>query len=151
MNINKAIVIGRVVKVPELKQTPSGTSVVNFTLATNYIYTKNGEKKEETEYHNCVALGKTADIIKMYVVKGQELYVEGRLKTSTWEDKDTQKKMYKTEIIVNNMQFGQKPKFDDSAPENPTPQQKALGRMVDESREAPEYSDPDINLQNIPF
>ncbi len=108
MNINTAHIAGRVTKKPELRATPSGAKVCSFSIATNYVYkTQAGEKIEEVEFHNCTAFGKTAETIAQYVMQGQVLYVEGRIKTDTWE-KDGIKRN-KTNIIVNNFQFGQKP------------------------------------------
>lgn len=109
MNLNKAQVIGRVTRDPELKALPSGGSVVSFSLASNRTWKdKDGQKQEEVDFHNIVAFGKIADTIAQYVVKGQLLYVEGRMKTRDWEDKETGKKMYRTEIIVEQFQFGPK-------------------------------------------
>ena len=109
MYINSATIIGRVTKQPEAKTFPSGQMVTSFSIATNRDYkTKDGEKKEETEFHNIVAFGRTAEVISQYVVKGQELYVEGRIQTRSWETDG--KKNYRTEIICEKFQFGQKPK-----------------------------------------
>lgn len=109
MNLNKVQLIGRVTRDPELKALPSGTSVCSFSLATNYVYkNKAGEKVEDTEFHNITVFGKRAEVVAQYVVKGQELYVEGRLKTDKWE-KDGQTH-YTTKIMMENFGFGQKPK-----------------------------------------
>lgn len=109
MNLNKVMLIGRVTRDPELKTTTGGTSVVSFSLATNDTYkNKNDEKVEETEFHNCVGYGGIADTIGTFVKKGQEIYVEGKKKTRSWE-KDG-KKNYAVEIIIEKFQFGQKAK-----------------------------------------
>ena len=108
MNLNKIFIIGRVTKNPEQRLMPSGSSITSFSLATNRVWKdKDGQKKEESEFHNCTAFGKTAETIATYVVKGQEILVEGRIKTDSWE-KDG-KKNYSTKIIVESFQFGQKP------------------------------------------
>ena len=82
MNINKAIIIGRITQDLELKAMPNGNSVLNFSVATNYVYKdQNGQKVEQTEFHNVVSFGKQAENIAKFFVKGQEIYVEGRITT----------------------------------------------------------------------
>jgi len=105
MNINKVQVAGRLGSDPELKSLPSGVAVCNFSLASNRTWKdKNtGEKNEETEWHSIVFFGRQAEVISQYVSKGKELYVEGRLKTRSW-DADGVKK-YKTEIVGESFQF----------------------------------------------
>lgn len=109
MNLNKVFLIGRVTKQPELRSMQSGTQVATFSLATNRVWKgQDGQKNEETEFHNCTAFGKTADVISTYVIKGQEVMIEGRIHTSSWQDKSGNKR-YSTGIIVESFQFGQKP------------------------------------------
>ena len=89
MNLNKAQLIGRITNDPEMKALPSGTPVVKFGLATNRVYkTKDGEKKEVAQFHNCVAFGKLAEIIGQWAKKGQEVYVDGRIEYRSWDKKD---------------------------------------------------------------
>lgn len=108
MNLNKAQLIGRITNDPEIKALPSGISVAKFGLATNRTYkTKEGEKKEVAQFHNCVAFGKLADIIKQWAKKGQEVYVDGRIEYRTWDKKDGGKG-YATEIMIENFQMGAK-------------------------------------------
>ena len=103
--INKVILVGTVGKDPEMKYMPSGDAIANLTLATNESWKdKNtGEKKESTEWHNLSIFGGLADVASKYVRKGQLLYVEGSLKTRSWE-KDGQKH-YSTGIVVSEMQM----------------------------------------------
>jgi single-strand DNA-binding protein len=109
MNLNKIFLIGRVTKQPEKRTMPSGSAITTFSIATNRVWKdKDVQKKEETEFSNCTAFGKTAETISTYVVKGQEIMVEGRIHTSQWLGKDGTKK-YSTGIIVESFQFGQKP------------------------------------------
>jgi single-strand DNA-binding protein len=109
MNVNKAIIVGRLTRDPEVRTTPSGQTVTNFSLATSTKWKgQDGQQNEKTELHNIVAWGKRGEVIGQYVVKGQELFVEGRLETRSWDDKDTGKKMYRTEIILDNFEFGAK-------------------------------------------
>jgi len=111
MNVNQVHLIGRVTKQPELKSLSGGTQVVSFGLATNNVYkNKAGEKVEEVDFHNVTAFGKLAETIAQYVVKGQELYVSGRIKYESWDKTDGTGKGYRTSIIAGNFQFGQKPK-----------------------------------------
>jgi len=108
MFINKVFLYGNLTRDPELKKLPSGTDVCNFSLATNRTWRgKDGQKQESAEFHNLVAFGKTAELIKQYMTKGNGLYVEGRLQTRSWEAKDGSKRQT-TEIVVDSMQFGHK-------------------------------------------
>ena len=103
MDLNKVMIIGRLTRDPEMRTTPSGATVVNFSLATNRAYTTTtGEKREEVEYHNIVAWGKLAQIISQYVTKGRRIYIEGRLQTRSWDDQNGIKH-YKTETVAENM------------------------------------------------
>jgi single-strand DNA-binding protein len=103
-SVNKVILLGNVGKDPEIRSTPGGTLVATFGLATSDRQKDaQGNWQDRTEWHNLVAFNRTAEIIRDYVKKGSKLFVEGRLQTSSWEDKDTKAKRYKTEIIVNDL------------------------------------------------
>ncbi len=102
-SVNKVILIGNLGKDPEVKYTPSGTAVANFTLATNERYKdKDGQWQDRTEWHNIVAWQRTAEIVGEYLKKGRSVYVEGRLQTRSCDDKDGQKH-YKTEIVAQDL------------------------------------------------
>jgi single-strand DNA-binding protein len=104
--VNKVILVGRLGKDPELRSIPSGTSVAKFSLATDERFTdKSGEKQERTEWHNVVAWGKLAEICGQYLRKGKLVYIEGSIRTDSWDDKETGVKKYRTEIIANTMQM----------------------------------------------
>ena len=108
-NLNKALLIGRLTKDPEMRYTPSGTAVTNFSIATNRWSTgPDGERKEFTDYHNIVAYnaGKRnlAEVVAQYTRKGALVFVEGRIQTRSWEGQDGQKRRT-TEIIANDVQF----------------------------------------------
>ncbi len=104
-SVNKVILLGNLGRDPELRYTPGGQAVANFTLATNERYTtKDGEKQERTEWHRIVAWGRTGEICAQYLSKGRSVYVEGRLQTREWEDKEGGKRRT-TEIVANNVQF----------------------------------------------
>jgi single-strand DNA-binding protein len=103
-SVNKVIVLGNVGKDPEVKFTPNGTAVAKFSLATNERFKdKSGEFQERTEWHNIVAWQRLAEIVGEYVKKGSKIYIEGRIQTSTWEDKQSGEKKYRTEIIANDL------------------------------------------------
>lgn len=108
MNFNKVIVLGNLTRDPEVKALPSGSNVVNFSVATNRIYTdKSGQKQQTAEFHNVVAFGKLADICGRFLNKGKMVLVEGRLQTRSWQAQDGSKR-YRTEIVMENMQLGPK-------------------------------------------
>lgn len=105
MGLNKVMLIGRLGKDPELKYTPGGQAVANFTLATSERFNnKDGQKQERTEWHAVVAWGKQAELANQYLKKGREVYVEGRIQTRSWDDRDGNKK-YKTEVVATAIQF----------------------------------------------
>lgn len=104
--VNKVILIGRLGKDPEIRSTPSGTSVAKFSIATDDRWTdKSGEKQERTEWHNIVAWGKLAEICGQYLRKGKLVYIDGSIRTESWDDKETGQKKYKTTIVADTMQM----------------------------------------------
>ena len=108
MYINKVTLYGNLVKDPELKSLPNGTHVSSFSVATNRtIKDQSGTKKDIPEYHNVVAFGKQAELIHQYIKKGNPIFVEGRIQTRSWDGQDG-KKQYRTEIVLENFQFGPK-------------------------------------------
>ena len=119
--VNKAILVGRLGKDPEVKYMPDGTMVTNFTLATDEQWKdKNGEKVQKTEWHRIVTYRKLAEICGNYLVKGKLVFIEGRIQTRSWEDKEGVKRNT-TEIIANDMKMldskGQN-KPDESLPDS---------------------------------
>jgi single-strand DNA-binding protein len=113
MYINKAIVVGNITRDPELKSLPNGSSVCTFSVATNRTWKdQSGQKQDAVDYHNIACFGKQAEVVAQWMKKGSQIYVEGRMTTRSWDDKDTGKKMYKTEVIAENIQFGSSPKGD---------------------------------------
>ena len=103
MNINKIIIAGRLTKDPEIKTTPDGTTITNFSLAVNRYY----KDKEETEFFNVVTFNKVAENVGKYLSKGAVAIVEGRLQTRNWEDKEGNKRT-SVEVVADNVQFGPK-------------------------------------------
>jgi single-strand DNA-binding protein len=105
-SVNKVILVGRLGKDPEIRSTPQGTSVARFTIATDEKFTdRNGEKQERTEWHNIVAWSRLAEICGQYLKKGKLVYIEGSIRTDSWDDKETGVKKYRTEVIANTMQM----------------------------------------------
>lgn len=103
--VNKAILIGNLGKDPDVRYTPEGTAITNITLATTENWKdKNGEKQEKTEWHHVVFFGKLAEIAGEYLTKGSQIYVEGRIRTRKWQDKEGQDR-YTTEIVAGIMQM----------------------------------------------
>ena len=105
MSVNKVMLIGNLGRDPEIRYTTSGQAVANFTLATTEKYTnKAGDKQEDTEWHRIVAWGRLAEICGEYLTKGRMVYIEGSIKTRSWEDKEGNTK-WTTEIVARNMQM----------------------------------------------
>jgi len=143
MYLNQATIIGNLTKDPELRSLPSGVQVTSFSVATNESYkNKEGQKVENVEYHNCVAFGKPAELIAQYMKKGSHILVQGKLQTRSWDDKETGKKMYRTEINVRDFQFGRKG-AGSSAPQQED-QPAPTGDGVD-------YPADEVNPDDIPF
>lgn len=142
MNINKVFFAGKITNALEKKSLPSGTSCVNFSLACNRKYKDaNGNVVEDVEFARCVIFGKSADALHQYAIKGQTIFVEGRLKTSTW-DKEDGTKGYKTEIVCETFHFGQKPLGAEAPQAKPAVEGKGM--------EPIEYGNVQ-NFDDIPF
>lgn len=132
--LNKVMIIGNLGKEPELRYTPSGRPVTTFSVAVSRSWkSSNGEHRSETEWFKIVAWGKLAEICKEYLHKGQQVYIEGRLQTRQWEDKEGQQRTT-VELIANEMtMLGER---RDKAP-------------AEES--AAEYTPPDLDEDEFPF
>jgi single-strand DNA-binding protein len=104
--INKAILIGRLGADPEVRYTPSGVAVANFSIATSEEWKDKdtGEKKERTEWHRIVVWSKLGELCGEYLSKGRQVYIEGRIQTRSWDDRDGNKR-YTTEIVATDVQF----------------------------------------------
>lgn len=155
MYINKALIYGNLTRDPELKSLPSGQPVATFGVATNRTWKdKNGVKQESVDFHNVVAFGKPAELIHQYLKKGQPVFVEGRISTRSWDDKATGEKKYRTEIIVENFQFGPKGGagvggyVSQSSQGSPAGQK---GKTHEPELETIEYPDEEIDPNDIPF
>ncbi len=152
MYLNKAFVIGNLTRDPELKSLPSGVKVTSFSVATNRVWKdQNGAKQESTDYHNVVVFGRQAETCAQYLRKGSSVLVEGRMQTRSWDSPDGGKK-YRTEIIADRTQFGNRPAAGGSAPL----ERSSNGASATAGAPAPEldvieYPEEDINPEDIPF
>jgi single-strand DNA-binding protein len=151
--VNKVILLGNVGKDPEIRSTQGGMQVAKFTLATTEgVKDQSGKWNDKTEWHSLVAFGRTAEIIRDYVKKGSQIYVEGKLSTSSWDDKESGQKKYRTEILVNDLQLlggrgegsGSSERSSGAYATNPT-------RSSAPSAPANDYADQGITDEDIPF
>ena len=105
-NLNKVMLMGNLTRDPEIKYTPKGTAIANFGLAVNRNYTtEGGEKREEVTFIDLEAFGRTAEVIGEYFKKGRPIFIEGRLKLDSWDDKQTGQKKSKLRVIVDSFEF----------------------------------------------
>jgi single-strand DNA-binding protein len=110
MNVNKVLLVGRLTRDPEVRTTPTGQTVTSISVATSLTWKdQSGQKQEKTEFHNVVLWRRLGEIAGQYLTKGQEVYIEGRLETRKYTDKSGVER-YRTEVIAENMQMGQKPR-----------------------------------------
>lgn len=155
MYLNRAIVVGNLTRDPEMRALPSGGKVVSMSVATERVWNDREKGRQSaTEFHNCVVFGKQAELCAQYLKKGQQVLVEGRLQTRSWDDQSGQKK-YRTEIVADRVQFGAKrdgsqqgggsqgaPK---SATGGPQPgEDTAAGATI-------QYPEEEVNPDDIPF
>jgi len=106
MSVNKVILLGRLGQNPGVRYTPTVDAGTNFSTATNEAWTdKSGQKQERTEWHNITAWGKLGEICGQYLRKGKLVYIEGSIRTDSWDDKETGQKRYRTEIVANTMKL----------------------------------------------
>ena len=144
MSVNKVILVGNVGRDPETRHLDKGVAVANFSLATTETYTaKTGEKVSTTEWHNIVAWRGLAEVAEKYVKKGSQIYIEGRIRTRAWDDKDGVKR-YTTEIYADTMQLLGKREGQAETGNIPNQAESAAG-VVSE----PDFSQPEED--DLPF
>jgi single-strand DNA-binding protein len=163
MYINKAILFGNLTRDPELRALPSGMNVVNFSIATNRVFKdKDGKKQEQTDFHNVVVFGRQADTVNQYLKKGSSVFVEGRMQTRSWDDKKTNEKKYRTEVVADSVQFGPRASGSgssggqgDSHSSNtdmpPMDDDMSSGGGSSSAGPGIDYPKDDINPDDIPF
>jgi single-strand DNA-binding protein len=155
MNVNKVLLVGRLTRDPEIRTTTTGQTVASLSMATNRFWKdKNGQRQDQTEFHNVVLWGRLAEIAGQYLTKGQEAYIEGRLQTRKYTAKDGTERRT-TEVVAENMQLGSRPQGSGgaSAPYNKPP------TLAASPQEAPAEEIPTINLdeedevkiEDVPF
>lgn len=153
MDLNKTMLIGRLTRDPETRTTPQGVTVTNFGLATGRVWKDaQGNQQERTEFHNIVAWRRLGEICAQYLSKGRQIYIEGHLQTRTWDDEQSGKKMYRTEVIADNMiMLGNKGDQVQSAPASQTaPASQSQPEPVPAGANA-SASDEEIRIEDIPF
>ena len=144
MDLNRATILGRLTRDPEIRTTNSGQNVASMAIATNRVWKdQSGVKQERSEFHNCVLWGKLGDIAGQYLSKGRRVYVEGRIETRDWTGQDGVKR-YRTEIVVDNMIMLDGPRGSAGAPQAGAPV------STSPAPSAP-VSDDEIKVEDIPF
>jgi len=158
-SVNKVILIGTLGKDPELKYTPQGTAVTKFSMATNENFKdkQSGEWKERTEWHNIVCWQRTAEVAAEYLKKGRQVYIEGRLTTRSWDDKETGQKKYMTEVVANDLVLiGGKPSGEGGGGESRRSSAPASGGGFDQRSGGGQQEDhfsqsAEITDEDVPF
>ena len=162
--VNKVILLGNVGKDPEIRTTASGTTVATFSLATaDRAKDQQGNWTDRTEWHNLVAFQRTAEIVRDYVKKGSQLYIEGKIQTRSWDDKESGQKKYRTEILVNELSLlggrgsseGSSGNYErsNSGGSNYAGSRPAASSASSSSgtQTQPDYADQGITDEDIPF
>jgi single-strand DNA-binding protein len=150
--VNKVTLLGNLGKDPEVKYTPSGTPVAKFTVATSDRFKdKEGQWQDRTEWHNVTAWARTAEIVGEYLKKGSKVYLEGSLRTHSWDDKQTGQKKYMTEIVVNELVLlGGRGESGGGGDSNRSSGNNNFDQRAPEPEAAPVGSGP-ISDEDIPF
>lgn len=153
--VNKVFLLGNVGKDPEIRSTAGGTMVASFSLATaDRQKDAQGNWTDKSEWHNLVAFNRTAEIIRDYVKKGTQLYIEGKIQTRSWDDKDSGQKKYRTEILVNEMTLLGKPGGGGSSEGSSSGGYSRSNTASFDQRtpaSEPDYADVGITDDDIPF
>lgn len=150
MYLNKAFIIGNLTRDPELKALPSGSKVCSFGVATNRIYKdKDGNRQEAVEYHNITVFSKLAELAGQYLKKGQQVLVEGRIQTRSWETNG--EKRSRTEIVADNIQFGNKNSGQTSTSKPAGSKPEANTEASQDGGDKIDYPTEEINPDDIPF
>lgn len=154
MDINRATIVGRLTRDPEVRTTPAGINVTSFGVATNFVWTDpSGQKKESVEFHNVVAWRKLGEIVAQYLHRGSRVLVEGRLQTRSWEGQDGAKRQ-RTEIVADNVIMLDSKGAGAGAPAAPAEKEEEI--IIQESPAAPHplpksEGEEEISVEDIPF
>ena len=150
--VNKVLLLGNVGKDPEIRSTTGGTLVASFSLATaDRQKDQQGNWQDKTEWHNRVAFSRTAEIIRDYVKKGSQLYIEGKIQTRSWDDKESGQKKYRTEILVNELTLLGKPSEGSGSGSYSKSNTASFDQRTPASNSQPDYADANITDDDIPF
>lgn len=152
MDINRATIVGRLTRDPEVRTTPSGVNVASFGVATNFVWTDpTGARKEAVEFHNVVAWRKLGEIVAQYLKKGRRVLVEGRLQTRTWEGQDGSKRN-RTEIVADNLIMLDS-KDAAAPPSMTTPEEDVIIQepVAPTPRPSEKGEGEEISVEDIPF
>ena len=148
--VNKVFLLGNVGKDPEIRATAGGMTVASFTLATaDRRKDAQGNWQDSTEWHNLVAFQRTAEIVRDYVKKGTQLFIEGKIQSRSWDDKETGQKKYKTEILVNELSLLGKPGGGSYSKSNTASYGSSAAPAAPAAQ--PDYADQGITDDDIPF
>ncbi len=150
MNLNKVFLIGRLTRDPELKTLPSGKAVANFGFATDTFFTdKSGQKQQQPEFHNIVLFGRLAEIASQYLTKGSLAFLEGRIRTRSWEDSSGNKR-YRTEVIGQRLQLGPR-NATKVMPAQEQIKEQPKKEIKEENIPIIEEGEEEIDVSQIPF
>jgi len=153
-SLNKVMLIGRLGRDPEIRYTQSGSAVANFSIATDEYWTdQQGQRQQKTEWHNIVAWNKLADFVQSYLKQGRQIYLEGNLQTSSWDDAQSGQKRYKTEVKARVIQFlDSRPAEDGAGNYNSRPQNQSSPQNQPPPQQSPQnqpYSGPPVNNGSV--
>jgi len=155
--MNRATVYGRLAHSPELKSLPNGNKVATMSVATNHVYyDANKQKVENTDWHNLVAWGKQAETLAQYCEGGQMMLFSGRMVTRSWDDKKDGSKRYRTEIIIDEFNFGERAKSREGGSRERAPREDSkpdvkVGGYEGNDLDTIDYGDANVNIDDIPF
>lgn len=157
MDLNKVMLIGRLTRDPEARTTPQGVTVTSFSIATNRVWKDaQGAQKDRSEFHNIVAWRKLGEICAQYLAKGRQVYIEGHLQTRNWDDQQSGKKQYRTEIVADNMiMLGSRADNPGGGAARPAtePQREPVMAVVgaEDLSSVASAKEEDIRIEDIPF
>lgn len=152
MNLNKVFLIGNLTADPELRTTAGGQSVMELRIATNRTWTdKSGKRQDQAEFHSVIIWGRQAEIVKQFLTKGSSIFIEGRLQTRNWEDKQGVKH-WKTEVVCERMQLGPRSSRAEGGFAPSSRQEESKGAQKQDA-EIPviDIGDEEIKAEDLPF
>jgi single-strand DNA-binding protein len=154
--VNKVFLLGRLGKDPEMRATAGGMNIASFTVATSdRVKGQDGQWADKTEWHNCVAFQRTAEIVRDYCKKGKEVFIEGKIQTRSWDDKESGQKKYRTEILVNELSLlgGGGGPSEGGSESRSSGYSKSNTASYGQTQPAstPDYGDAGITDDDIPF